>query len=114
MENELPYLGEAGGSPARPYVAVLGGAKVADKIEVIENLVPRVDRLLIGGAMAYTFLKAQGKPVGTSLVEDDKQDAARDILQRAKARGLTLLLPVDHVVAPKVATGSPTVTPCTD
>src|SRR5258705_5762984 len=102
MESELRYLGEAVGNPARPYVAVLGGAKVSDKIEVIENLVPRVDRLLIGGAMAYTFLKAQGKPVGRSLVEDDKQDAARDILERAKARGLTLLLPVHHVVAPKV------------
>ena len=110
MENELRYLGEAVGNPARPYVAVLGGAKVSDKIEVIENLIPRVDRLLIGGAMAYTFFKAQGKPVGTSLVEDDKQDAARDILERARARGLTLLLPVDHVVAPKVEAGVPTET----
>ena len=102
MEQELRYLGEAVGHPARPYVAVLGGAKVSDKIEVIENLIPRVDRLLIGGAMAYTFLKTQGKPVGTSLVEDDKQEAARDILERAKARGLSLMLPVDHVVAAKV------------
>ena len=110
MESELLYLGEAVGHPARPYVAVLGGAKVSDKIEVIENLIPRVDRLLIGGAMAYTFFKAQGKPVGTSLVEDDKQDAARDILERAKARGLALLLPVDHVVAPKVDAGVPTET----
>jgi phosphoglycerate kinase len=107
MESELRYLGEAVGHPAHPYVAVLGGAKVSDKIEVIENLVPRVDRLLIGGAMAYTFFKAQGKPVGKSLVEDDKQDAARDILERAKARRLTLLLPVDHVVAPKVEAGAP-------
>jgi phosphoglycerate kinase len=110
MENELRYLGQAVGHPERPYVAVLGGAKVSDKIEVIENLVPRVDRLLIGGAMAYTFFKAQGKPVGKSLVEDDKLDAARDILQRAKARGLTLLLPVDHVVAPKIEAGVPTET----
>jgi phosphoglycerate kinase len=110
MESELLYLGEAVGNPDRPYVAVLGGAKVSDKIEVIENLIPRVDRLLIGGAMAYTFFKAQGKPVGTSLVEDDKQDAARDILERARARGLTLLLPVDHVVAPKVEAGVPTET----
>jgi len=110
MESELLYLGEAVGHPARPYVAVLGGAKVSDKIEVIENLIPRVDRLLIGGAMAYTFLKTQGKPVGTSLVEDDKQDAARDILERAKARGLALLLPIDHVVAPKVDAGVPTET----
>ena len=71
------------GHPERPFVAVLGGAKVSDKIEVIENLIPRVDRLLIGGAMAYTFFKAMGKPVGTSLVEDDKLDAANDILARA-------------------------------
>ena len=107
MESELRYLGEAVGNPARPYVAVLGGAKVSDKIEVIENLIPRVDRLLIGGAMAYTFFKAQGKPVGRSLVEEDKQDAARDILDRAKARGLALMLPTDHVVAPKLAAGAP-------
>ena len=107
MEAELRYLGDAVGSPARPYVAVLGGAKVSDKIEVIENLIPKVDRLLIGGAMAYTFLKTQGRPVGKSLVEDDKQAAARDILERAKARGLKLLLPVDHVVAPKVEVGAP-------
>jgi phosphoglycerate kinase len=110
MEKELRYLGEAVGHPARPYVAILGGAKVSDKIEVIDNLIPRVDRLLIGGAMAYTFLKSQGKSVGRSLVEDDKLDAARDILERAKARGLALLLPVDHVVAPKVEAGAPTET----
>ena len=110
MENELRYLGEAVGHPARPYVAVLGGAKVSDKIEVIENLIPRVDRLLIGGAMAYTFLKTQGKPVGASRVEDDKQGAARDILERAKARGLGLLLPVDHVVAPTIEADAPTET----
>jgi phosphoglycerate kinase len=107
MEKELRYLGEAVGNPARPYVAVLGGAKVSDKIEVIENLIPRVDRLLIGGAMAYTFFKAQGKPVGKSLVEDDKQHAARDILERAKSQELALLLPVDHVVAPKLEAGAP-------
>jgi len=107
MEAELRYLGDAVGNPARPYVAVLGGAKVSDKIEVIENLIPKVDRLLIGGAMAYTFFKAQGKPVGKSLVEDDKQAAARDILERAKARGLTLLLPVDHVVAPTLEANAP-------
>lgn len=114
MENELRYLGEAVGHPARPYVAVLGGAKVSDKIEVIENLIPRVDRLLIGGAMAYTFFKAQGKPVGKSLVEEDKQDAARDILDRAKAGGLTLMLPVDHVVAPKIEANAPTETLAVD
>jgi phosphoglycerate kinase len=110
METELQYLGEAVGNPARPYVAVLGGAKVSDKIDLIENLIPRLDRLLVGGAMAYTFFKAQGKPVGKSLVEDDKQPEARDIIARAKASGLTLLLPVDHVVAPKIEAGVPTET----
>ena len=107
MDTELRYLGEALADPARPFVAVLGGAKVSDKIEVIENLIPRLDRLLIGGAMAYTFFKAQGQPVGTSLVEDDKLDAARDIIARARQRGLQLLLPVDHVVAPKLEAGVP-------
>ena len=107
METELRYLGEALSDPDRPFVAVLGGAKVSDKIEVIENLIPRLDRLLIGGAMAYTFFKAQGQPVGTSLVEDDKLDAARDIIARARQRGLSLLLPFDHVVAPKLEAGAP-------
>ena len=83
MEKELRYLGAAIGNPERPFVAVIGGAKVSDKIEVIENLIPRVDRLLIGGAMAYTFFKAMGKPVGKSLVEDDKLDSARDVMARA-------------------------------
>ena len=85
MEKELRYLGAALGNPERPFVAVLGGAKVSDKIEVIDNLIPRVDRLLIGGAMAYTFFKAMGKPVGTSLVEDDKLDSAREIMAKAIA-----------------------------
>ena len=107
MEQELKYLGGALSSPERPFVAVIGGAKVSDKIEVIENLIARVDRLLVGGAMAYTFFKAQGLPVGKSLVEDDKLDAARDIIQRAKARGLELLLPADHIVAPKLEAGAP-------
>ena len=107
MEKELRYLGEALSSPARPFVAVLGGAKVSDKIEVIENLIARVDRLLIGGAMAYTFFKAKGQPVGKSLVEDDKLDAARDIMARAGQRGLELLLPVDHIVAAKIEAGVP-------
>ncbi|MBI2187415.1 MAG: phosphoglycerate kinase [Acidobacteria bacterium] len=108
MEKELRYLGQALGSPERPFVAVLGGAKVSDKIEVIENLIPRVDRLIIGGAMAYTFLKAMGKPVGTSLVEDDTVDAARLILERMQAAGAMptplLFLPIDHVVADAGAT----------
>jgi len=107
MEKELRYLGAALSSPARPFVALLGGAKVSDKIEVIENLIAHVDRLLIGGAMAYTFFKANGKPVGRSLVEDDKLDAARDIMARAEQRGLELLLPVDHVVAAKIEAGVP-------
>jgi phosphoglycerate kinase len=88
-------------------VAVLGGAKVSDKLEVIENLLPRVDALLIGGAMAYTFLKARGVPVGKSLVEEDLLDAARDDRARAPAEAVRLELPVDHVVAPKLEAGSP-------
>jgi phosphoglycerate kinase len=119
MEKELRYLGAAIGNPARPFVAVIGGAKVSDKIEVIENLIPRVDRLLIGGAMAYTFFKAMGKPVGKSLVEDDKLDSARDVMSRTVVesgfsrtgeRGPQLLLPLDHVVAPKLEAGAPSET----
>ncbi len=107
MEKELQYLGGALTTPVRPFVAILGGAKVSDKIEVIENLIPRVDRLLIGGAMAYTFFKATGKPVGRSLVEDDKIAAAADVLSRAKNRDLELLLPLDHVVAQKMEADAP-------
>jgi phosphoglycerate kinase len=102
MEKELRYLGMALGDPERPFVAVIGGAKVSDKIDVIESMLGRVDRLLIGGAMAYTFFKALGMPVGKSLVEADKQDAARSIIAHAKARGVVLQLPVDHVVADKI------------
>jgi phosphoglycerate kinase len=103
MERELKYLGEALGSPARPFVAILGGAKVSDKIEVIQNMLGKVDRLLIGGAMAYTFFKARGIPVGKSLVEDDKLDAARDVEQAAGAK---LALPTDHNVTDKIAEGT--------
>ena len=110
MERELRYLGEALSKPDRPFVAVLGGDKVSGKIGVIEHLVTRVDRLLIGGAMAYTFFKAMGKPVGRSLVEDDKCDAARDIMTRACRRGVELLLPVDHLVAEKAEAGAATET----
>ncbi len=102
MEKELTYLGLALGDPARPFVAVIGGAKVSDKIDVIESMLGRVDRLLIGGAMAYTFFKALGMPVGRSLVEDDKLDEARRIMSHAKTRGVELQLPVDHVVADKI------------
>jgi phosphoglycerate kinase len=102
MEKELQYLGMALGDPERPFVAVIGGAKVSDKIDVIESMLGRVDRLLIGGAMAYTFFKALGMPVGKSLVEEDKQDAARSIIEHAKTRGVVPQLPVDHVVADKI------------
>jgi phosphoglycerate kinase len=107
IEKEIKYLGEALESPERPFVAILGGAKVSDKIEVIENLMPRVDTLIIGGAMAYTFFKAMNLPVGKSLVEDDKLDAARAIMTSAQARNLPLLLPVDHAVAAAIEPGAP-------
>jgi phosphoglycerate kinase len=102
MEKEISYLGRALQSPDHPFVAILGGAKVSDKLEVIENLLSRVDRLLIGGAMAYTFLKSRGVAVGNSLVEDDKLTAARDISKQAADRGVVLALPTDHIVAEKV------------
>jgi phosphoglycerate kinase len=103
MERELKYLGHILAAPERPFVAILGGAKVSDKIEVIENLLGRVNRLLVGGAMAYTFLKSRGLPIGRSLVEDDKLDEARRIEAAAQARGVQFDLPVDHVVADRVA-----------
>ncbi len=103
MDTELEYLTKATRNPARPCVAILGGAKVSDKIEVIENLMKFVDRLLIGGAMAYTFYRAQGKPVGKSLVEEDKIELAKELLARA---GGKILLPVDHVVAAELKAGA--------
>jgi phosphoglycerate kinase len=108
MEQELTYLGHVLGSPEHPFVAILGGAKVSDKIEVIENLLTRVDRLLIGGAMAYTFLKARGEPVGRSLVEDDKLDAARKIEAEAGQRKILFGLPLDHVVTDRIEEGGAT------
>ena len=108
MAAEVEYLGKVLEHPDHPFIAILGGAKVSDKLEVIQNLLPRVDALLIGGAMAYTFFKARGLPVGKSLVEDDLVEAAREIEAQAKARGLRLELPVDHVVAPKLEAGAPT------
>ncbi|MFZ0882708.1 MAG: phosphoglycerate kinase [Candidatus Acidiferrales bacterium] len=99
MEKELAYLGKAISQPDRPFVSVLGGAKVSDKIEVVQNLMKLADAMLIGGAMAYTFLKAQGLPIGKSLVENDKLDLARDLLNEAQQRKFRLILPVDHVLA---------------
>jgi len=103
MEKELTYLGKVLADPQRPFVAILGGAKVSDKIGVIRNLMTRVDALLIGGAMAYTFFKADGREVGKSLVENDKLDMARQIERDAAARNLKFLLPADDVVADKIA-----------
>jgi phosphoglycerate kinase len=117
MERELDYLGKALSNPERPFVAVLGGAKVSDKIEVVENLMRVADAMLIGGGMAYTFLKSQGLPIGKSLVEADKLDLARKLLAEAKQRNFRLLLPTDHVLGAefkpdtKTQTTSVTATP---
>ncbi len=102
MEKELQYLGRALQNPERPFVAIIGGAKVSDKIGVIKNLLGKVDVLIIGGGMAYTFLKAQGDSVGKSLVEADKIELAKDLLQQAKTHKLKFLLPIDHVIADQV------------
>ena len=98
MEKELAYLGKAVTNPARPFVAILGGAKVSDKIEVVENLMKIADAMLIGGGMAYTFCKADGQPIGKSLVEEDKVELARRLREEAQQKKFALLLPVDHVV----------------
>src|SRR6476660_2777779 len=102
MQKELEYLGKATTNPEKPFVAILGGVKVSDKIDVIRNLLGKVDALLIGGAMAYTFLKAQGKGVGKSLVEEDKLELATSLLKEAQSKNVRLLLPLDHVVAEKI------------
>ncbi|HEY6952796.1 MAG TPA: phosphoglycerate kinase, partial [Bacteroidota bacterium] len=99
MEKELEYLGKAVANPVRPYVAVMGGAKISDKIEVIRNLMAKVDALLIGGGMMFTFYKAQGLEIGKSLLEADKVDLAKKILEEAKAKNVRFLLPVDTVIA---------------
>src|SRR5262249_55705121 len=114
MQKELEYLGKATTNPEKPFVAILGGAKVSDKIEVIRNLLGKVDALLIGGAMAYTFLKAQGKRVGKSLVEEDKLELATSLLKEAQSKNVRLLLPLDHVVAGKIDAAEPTKTVKTD
>jgi phosphoglycerate kinase len=103
MDKELRYLGEALENPTRPFVVILGGAKVSDKIPVIENLLKSADTILVGGAMAYTFLKSQGVTTGRSLVEDDKLEMSRILLSEAKERGVALVLPVDNVVVDKAA-----------
>ena len=106
LDRELEHLGALLASPARPFVAVLGGAKVSGKLEVIENLLPRIDALLVGGAMAYTFFRARGLPVGRSLVEPDLLDATRTIERAAAERGVRLELPSDHVVATSLDAGA--------
>jgi phosphoglycerate kinase len=104
MEKELEYLGKALSHPQKPFIAILGGAKVGDKIGVITHLMNKVDTLIVGGGMAYTFLKTQGHEIGKSLLEADKVELAAQILADAKARHLQFLLPVDHVVADKIGT----------
>lgn len=107
MEKELEYIGKAVTNPTRPFVAILGGAKVSDKIEVVENLMKIADAMLIGGGMAYTFLKAQGLNIGKSLVENDKLDLAKKILADTKQKHFKLLLPVDNIVAPEFKADAP-------
>jgi phosphoglycerate kinase len=107
MEKELAYLGKAISNPERPFVAILGGAKVSDKIEVVENLMKIADVLLIGGGMAYTFLKAQGKNIGKSLVENEKLDLAKKILDETRVRNFKFLLPVDNVIAREFKADAP-------
>jgi phosphoglycerate kinase len=107
MQNELQYLGSALDNPQRPFVAILGGAKVSDKITVIEKLLEKVDVVLIGGGMAYTFLKAQGISIGSSLVEEDRLGMALDLLAKAKQKNVKIFLPADHLVAETFAANSP-------
>ena len=114
MQKELEYLGKAVSHPVKPFVAIIGGAKVSDKIDVIRNLLTKVDALLIGGAMAYTFLKAQGKRVGRSLVEEDKLELAKELLAEAQRRNVRLLLPLDHVIAEKMDAAAATQTVSTE
>jgi phosphoglycerate kinase len=107
MEKELEYLGKAVENPARPYVAIVGGAKVSDKIELLENFAKLADTVLVGGAMAYTFLEAEGVEVGQSKVEEDKLESAKALLNSAKTSGKKFLLPIDHVVAEKLDASAP-------
>lgn len=107
MQKEIDFLGNAVNKPVRPFVAILGGAKVSDKINVINNLLDKVDTLIIGGGMAYTFLKAQGYEIGKSLLEEDKLDYALEMVQKAKEKGVNFLLPVDHIVAQEFKNDTP-------
>ena len=99
IEKEIKFLGEALNNPKRPFVSIIGGKKVSDKISVINNLLEKVDTLLIGGGMAYTFFKAEGLNIGSSLCEDDKLDLAKELIEKAKKKNVKLLLPIDVVVA---------------
>jgi 3-phosphoglycerate kinase len=111
IQKELKFLGNAVEDPTRPFIAILGGAKVSDKINVINNLLEKVDTLIIGGGMSYTFEKAQGFTIGTSLVEEDKIDYAKEMIQKAKDKGVKLLLPIDNVVGDKFdASAKPVIT----
>ena len=110
MEKELNFLGTTLENPERPFVAILGGKKVSDKIGVIDSLLEKVDTLMIGGGMAYTFLKAQGYEIGTSLVEEEKVEYAKEMMEKAKAKGVKLLLPIDNAVADKFADVAPVIT----
>lgn len=110
INKELKFLGEAVNKPERPFVAILGGAKVSDKINVINALLDKVDTLIIGGGMSYTFLKSQGFTVGTSLLEEDKIDYAKEMIEKAKEKNVELLLPVDNVVADKFSADAEPVT----
>lgn len=110
IQKELKFLGEAVANPVRPFTAILGGAKVSDKIAVINELLEKVDNLIIGGGMAYTFLKAQGYEIGTSLVEEDKVDYAKEMMEKAKAKGVNFLLPIDNAVSDKFADSTPVIT----
>lgn len=110
IQKELKFLGEAVNNPVRPFVAILGGSKVSDKIAVINNLLEKVNTIIIGGGMAYTFLKAQGYEIGTSLVEEEKVEYAKEMMEKAKAKGVKLLLPIDNAVADKFADVAPVIT----
>lgn len=110
IQKELKFLGEAVANPVRPFTAILGGAKVSDKIAVIEQLLEKVDNIIIGGGMSYTFLKALGYEIGTSLVEADRVEYAKEMMEKAKAKGVNFLLPVDNACADKFGDVEPTIT----